>query len=145
PYLSAAPWWMCAAVGVKPLAVTLPLTLPSSLIVMVPLPEPLLFTGGTSWSPDSFTFIDSASAAADVQARTIANDHVDTCCTLFDLRNAFIVNPHRLTKSETHATPFGRTGVFGAVGTANPIRTNTPPGCGIPEARREGPVYTRPR
>jgi hypothetical protein len=39
---------MCAAVGVKPVAVTLPLTAPSSLIVIAPEAEPLDLTGGTS-------------------------------------------------------------------------------------------------
>ena len=81
------------AVGVKPVAVTLPLTVPSSLIVTDPLPAPLLLTAGTSSSPDSLTSIFPANAAADVQPSTTANDHADSFTTLFEFKNAFIALP----------------------------------------------------
>src|SRR5579862_1296036 len=84
---------MCAAVGVKPLAVTLPLTLPSSLIVIDPLPELLPCTGGTSCCPESFTCIVSASATADTNASAAANDQHEILIAVLDLKNAFIFDP----------------------------------------------------
>jgi len=49
--------WMCAAVAVTPVVVTLPLTDLSSFTVIVPLPDAEVLTGGTSSSPLSVTLL----------------------------------------------------------------------------------------
>src|SRR5207244_2669838 len=46
---------MCAALPSTPVVVTLPLTDLSAPTVIVPLPVALVFTGGTSLSPDRVT------------------------------------------------------------------------------------------
>src|SRR5689334_14503037 len=84
---------MCAAVGVNPLAVTLPLTLPSSLIVIVPLPDELAWIGGTSCAGVSSTFIASASASVEPAANAAATDHVTIREIPLDPAFVFIVDP----------------------------------------------------
>src|ERR1043165_6149792 len=86
PFLPAAAWWMCAAVGVKPVAVTEPLTAPSSPIVIAPEAEPALLTGGTSWSPDSLT--SAATAATDAIPNDSASANVITFMRFFDFASA---------------------------------------------------------
>src|SRR4051812_19026619 len=56
---------MCAATALIPVVVTPPLTDLSSLMVIVPLPEADVVTGGTSCSPVSLTETFSASAVPD--------------------------------------------------------------------------------
>src|SRR6185312_12115098 len=122
---------MCAAVGVKPLALMLALTLPSLLIVTVPLPDALPCTGGTSCAPDSLTSMVSASATADVTAMAAASDQPAIRATLFDLTNAFIVDPSWLDESRNRRRGYAGER-FETMGTANPIGTNTRPACPIP-------------
>src|SRR5688572_16131536 len=55
PLAPALPMWMCAMVPTTPSVLTLPLTVLSSFTVIVPLPEDLVVTGGTSSEPLSFT------------------------------------------------------------------------------------------
>jgi hypothetical protein len=82
---------MCAPVGANPVAVTDPLTAPSSPIVIAPEAAPALLTAGTSWSPDSLT--SAASAVADVTPSASANDSAITFMRFFDFGNAFIDCP----------------------------------------------------
>src|SRR6185312_2023021 len=132
---------MWAAVGVNPLALMLALTLPSLLIVTVPLPDELPCTGGTSCAPVSFTSMVSASAAADVTAKAAASDQPAIRATLFDLTNAFIVDPSWLDESRS-VRRRGYTGDgSGTMGTANPIGTNTRPACPIPVQGRAASVH----
>ena len=55
PFWPFAPWWMCAMVPCTPVVLTLPLTEPSALTRIVPLPEPVTLSGGTSSVPVSLT------------------------------------------------------------------------------------------
>ena len=59
---------MCAIVPLTPVVVTLPLTVLSSLIMIVPLPAAALCTGGTSWLPLRLTCTAPASALPAVKA-----------------------------------------------------------------------------
>src|SRR4030095_5961299 len=69
---------MCAIVPVTPVVVTLPVTLLSSPIEIVPLPEPDEVTGGTSWPPLNMTLTSSAWAENGYQVRSTAAPRATT-------------------------------------------------------------------
>src|SRR5579863_6673866 len=91
PIVPGGPSWIWAIVGVKPLAVTLPLTDPSAAMLIVPSAAAELLIGGTSFSPESTRWKSSPNAAVGIPAATaMAKDHADNA-TAVDLEEAFIV------------------------------------------------------
>src|SRR5258706_13754332 len=94
---------MCAAVGVMPVTVMLALTERASLIVMVPVPEGVVVTGGTSLAPERSTFwpaiigfIDAQPAripTAPASAIDVAQRFVYTIMVIPGLRWKFLTLP----------------------------------------------------
>src|SRR5580765_6732572 len=69
---------MCAIVPVTPVVVTLPVTVLSSPIEIVPLPAPDEVTGGTSWPPLNMTLTSSAWAENGYQVTSTAAPRATT-------------------------------------------------------------------
>src|SRR6266850_735226 len=83
---------MCAIVPVTPVVITLPATVLSSPIEIVPLPEPDELTGGTSWPPLNMTLTSSAWAENGHQVTSTAAPTATTTSERLAVREiAFIV------------------------------------------------------
>src|SRR6202022_2708286 len=72
PFWPGAPTWMCATVPSMPEVLMVPETDLSAAIVMVPVPDADVVTGGVSSAPLNFTFISTAKTDPLIATRTVA-------------------------------------------------------------------------
>src|ERR1700674_4779490 len=101
---------MCAMVASTPVILTLPLTDLSAAMVIVPVPDAAVVTGGVSSAPVNFIFTSAAEADAMLIANTAAASSARIRCVW---KNMLIVHSWMILARKFPLPLFVRWGVLG--------------------------------